>query len=661
MSPKAYSYIRFSTPEQIKGDSLRRQTELSARYAKDHGLVLDDSLKLQDMGLSAYSGEHRSDRSALGQFLKLIEMGKIEKGSVLLVENFDRLSRQEITKALQQFLDIISKGIKIITLIDNREYSEKTVNANFGELIVSLTIMARAHEESATKARRLREAWEGKRKRTGTKKLTARCPAWLKLNDDKTQFDIIEDRKETICRIFDMKLDGKGATSIIRELNSTPGIWKPGSKNNRKQGEGWRESYVRKILQSRAVIGEFQPQRSAKGKREPIGEAIPDYFPTVIGKDVFYRVQEKIKSNLHKGGRTGKVSNLFSYIAKCGYCGSSMALIDKGPAPKGGQYLVCDRARRKSIDCCSISVRYNEFETLILTHCKGIRPQDILSKNSDTETAITVLKGELDGKTGELNSIVAEIGNIADSVSTTPDKRVREMLEKRMAERFDKRDSLKQQMSQLKHQIDTLSRSFEDTQLTLDSLKELLTFLNTAESKKLVEARLKLRNDIRKLISRIDVYPEGHPRFTNETAKNALKDMSMVISKDNDPEGYAWIKEGLRRRVESPKDFRFFMIHFISGSMRIVNPKRKLPLSIDLDKEGKVLRTWNERPNGRIICEEYFKESVTIKHYRRTIGSDGEEVFSEACTDSEEADQEAKRWVMAGQAMAKSDLRFGKF
>ena len=34
-TPKCYSYIRFSTPEQSKGDSLRRQLELSANYAKE--------------------------------------------------------------------------------------------------------------------------------------------------------------------------------------------------------------------------------------------------------------------------------------------------------------------------------------------------------------------------------------------------------------------------------------------------------------------------------------------------------------------------------------------------------------------------------------------------------------------------------------------------
>jgi len=33
---KVYSYIRFSTPEQIKGHSLRRQLEATEKYVKDH-------------------------------------------------------------------------------------------------------------------------------------------------------------------------------------------------------------------------------------------------------------------------------------------------------------------------------------------------------------------------------------------------------------------------------------------------------------------------------------------------------------------------------------------------------------------------------------------------------------------------------------------------
>jgi DNA invertase Pin-like site-specific DNA recombinase len=51
MTTRAYSYIRFSTPEQAKGSSLERQLEASMKYAEAHGLLLDDKLVYRDLGL----------------------------------------------------------------------------------------------------------------------------------------------------------------------------------------------------------------------------------------------------------------------------------------------------------------------------------------------------------------------------------------------------------------------------------------------------------------------------------------------------------------------------------------------------------------------------------------------------------------------------------
>src|SRR5215467_1963131 len=95
---RAYSYIRFSTPEQAKGDSLRRQTELSERYAREHGLTLDDKLTFRDLGKSAFRGKNAQE-GELGDFIKAVEDGRIKRGSYLLVENLDRLSRQPARKA----------------------------------------------------------------------------------------------------------------------------------------------------------------------------------------------------------------------------------------------------------------------------------------------------------------------------------------------------------------------------------------------------------------------------------------------------------------------------------------------------------------------------------------------------------------------------------
>ena len=84
--PRVYSYVGFSTPEQLKGDSLRRQMEMGQAWCDRHpGHYLDDGLRLQDLGVSAFKGRNQTE-GALGAFVEAIETAKVKKGSVLLVE-----------------------------------------------------------------------------------------------------------------------------------------------------------------------------------------------------------------------------------------------------------------------------------------------------------------------------------------------------------------------------------------------------------------------------------------------------------------------------------------------------------------------------------------------------------------------------------------------
>jgi len=151
MMKKCYSYIRFSTLEQSSGDSYRRQLAASKQYAVENGLVFDESLTIKDLGVSAFK-KHNIESGALGAFITALEDGKIEKGSVLLVESLDRISRAEVMTALKLFLSIIDAGITIITLQDNQKYSTESVNDNWAQLIISLSIMSRAHEEVKIKS-----------------------------------------------------------------------------------------------------------------------------------------------------------------------------------------------------------------------------------------------------------------------------------------------------------------------------------------------------------------------------------------------------------------------------------------------------------------------------------------------------------------------------
>ena len=83
----AYSYIRFSSLEQAKGDSFRRQTALAQDYCNKNSLQLAD-LTLRDLGKSAYHGTHFKD-GALGDFIDAVKSGSILKGSYLLVESME--------------------------------------------------------------------------------------------------------------------------------------------------------------------------------------------------------------------------------------------------------------------------------------------------------------------------------------------------------------------------------------------------------------------------------------------------------------------------------------------------------------------------------------------------------------------------------------------
>lgn len=154
---KVYSYLRFSDPKQALGNSADRQLQYAQRWAKSNGFVLDESLSLRDEGLSAYHQRHVK-QGALGVFLRAVEDGRINDGSVLIVEGLDRLSRAEPIQAQAQLAQIINAGITVVTASDGREYNRAGLKAQPMDLVYSLLVMIRAHEESDTKSKRVKAA-----------------------------------------------------------------------------------------------------------------------------------------------------------------------------------------------------------------------------------------------------------------------------------------------------------------------------------------------------------------------------------------------------------------------------------------------------------------------------------------------------------------------
>ena len=92
-----YPYVRFSSEKQSDGNSYDRQFEAILEFAKRNDYIVNNSLKLKDLGLSAFTAKH-IEKGSLGDFLEAIDEGVIEQdgSAYFCIEQIDRLSRQSI-------------------------------------------------------------------------------------------------------------------------------------------------------------------------------------------------------------------------------------------------------------------------------------------------------------------------------------------------------------------------------------------------------------------------------------------------------------------------------------------------------------------------------------------------------------------------------------
>lgn len=389
-NPKAYSYLRFSTPEQSKGDSSSRQSRLAADYAARKGLELDDQLVFHDEGVSAYRGANATE-GRLAAFLEAVQAGEVAKGSVLLVESLDRISRDTAFQAQTLLSSIIMQGVTVVTLIDEKEYSLASVQADPMALIYSILTFMRANEESATKARRLKEAWAAKRSRLGSKALTGKVPAWIELDKPSGELRLIPERAAIVNRIFTETLAGLGQHQIAASLNRE-GVKPWGTASF------WQRSYIAKTLQNEATIGVFTPHTSdfidGKKVRTP-QERVEGYFPSAISEDLWAEVQA-FRDGKHSRSRgrhaSAPVTNMLAGMTACPVCGSTMTRTNKGVRSKPS--YVCVRAKNRA-GCIYKSVRVEDVEEALLSRLpERLRDAPAGNRSANLDDEIVNLEGE---------------------------------------------------------------------------------------------------------------------------------------------------------------------------------------------------------------------------------------------------------------------------
>ncbi|WP_240701177.1 recombinase family protein [Vibrio lentus] len=318
--PKIYNYARVSTTKQLQGVGLETQQQRSIleELSKEHNLPIDDQ-NFVDRGLSAYHGKHKE--GALGLVLSRIESGEISSGSILVVFSLDRLSRELVNVAMEQLLSIINRGVRVYTHIDKKMFDAKSQNLT-ADLIVSLIIMQRANEESATKSKRNITASKlalKKWKDTGIPQgALGRTPFWI--DQSTNEFNI---NAEGVKKAIEMKIAGYGDLKIKKHLDNHFKYKPTRVKGRVKKSNTWDYITICQLWGRRSLIGENSYTI------EDVTHVMANYYPALIDDDTFHKLQVRKKKKQGRDTGSGKIAQLKS-LARCGTCGGSMIFVDKG-------------------------------------------------------------------------------------------------------------------------------------------------------------------------------------------------------------------------------------------------------------------------------------------------------------------------------------------
>jgi DNA invertase Pin-like site-specific DNA recombinase len=495
----AFSYIRFSTPQQKLGDSLRRQVERTAAYCSEHHLRLDESLR--DEGLSGYHGQHRK-RGALGRFIERVKRGEIPTGSVLIVEAFDRLDRRTPREAQEQFLSLINAGVEIVTLIDQQRFSKASIDANPAQLFMSVGMMMGAHASSKYTADRIRETWI---RRRGTARTMV--PAWIVKTDDKLTLD---PAKTTVIRRIFHDILTKGTDLIAKELNAE-GVPLLCQRKRERIKAIWNRSTIQKLVRGRQVLGYQQTGRMIDGLRTLSGEMA--LYPAVVTEIEWNAAQAAIdgrKSGPGTGRNVANYTNLFGHLARCAKCGDRLKIAQRSRTGEF-KYLACSSSLHRRCDHTKYH-RTDKIEADVFRLFSGLS----LEEDWRTEDAAPGLVAQLDRAKRDAMRMQNSLDQMAESFADAPAS-----IKASMAKLASQHTAKLAEIRKLEGTLAAArtAKPAADQMISVQGLSKRLQGLSGAER---VEARRQIALALPSLLTRLTLSPDGTVTATLATGREIV-------------------------------------------------------------------------------------------------------------------------------------------
>jgi hypothetical protein len=396
MSEKyCFSYIRYSSANQVGNTSVDRQSEVAPRVAAQRGWKLRTDLCVLQEKTSAYKG---LNVPMIRRIIQDVESGVIPQGTVMIVEKFNRAFRQKLEDSVPLLWEMLKSGLELYIDQTDRYLTRKSLADENMEMTIAIQELKTAFKHSNDLSDQVRKAFKIKKQaiEDGTSKGFSRkhLPGWITADgnmDARARFTItgyhFNDKAETVASICNDYLASVGAYEIARRLNTqnAPTLV-DGMRKGKKRN--WGQSVIYRLLSNYQLIG--NQRVDGKGKA--------DFYPPVISEETFLKIQSKLNDNKEKHGFSARnetmknspfINNVFSGVAFC-TCERGIKVERNLKAYK---YIGC-HGRKAGLCNVKNSPRLELLEDSFVSLLRN-NPEQLIQDENSNQTAhnIEVLRG----------------------------------------------------------------------------------------------------------------------------------------------------------------------------------------------------------------------------------------------------------------------------
>ena len=304
-------YARFSSHSQTE-QSIEGQLRVCREYAQNKGLnIINEYIDRATTGTN-------DNRPA---FLQMIEDSKKKEFEQILVYKLDRFSRKKYDSVVYKH-NLAKNGIKVVSAT---EIISDTPEGTLMEGMLETFAEMYSKELSQKVKRGIRESIL-KGNFIGGYILYG-----YKVLDKKIVID--EETAPAIRYLFEEYANGKSKKQIINELNQM---------GYRLKNKPIKYTSFQNNLSNKKYIGVFDNGQYRNN----------EYYPQIISKELFERVQIKLAEHKHRPAtQKAKVEYLLSGKAFCGHCGSSLVGVSGTSNNKTKHYYYACSTRYKKHTC----------------------------------------------------------------------------------------------------------------------------------------------------------------------------------------------------------------------------------------------------------------------------------------------------------------------